>query len=336
MNTKLWVLSLCLFCGIQVFSQNENDSIEEIFLGTVVENTPQFREGDNSSQELMNFISRYLRYPASALEDSVEGRVIINFWVETSGDTDNHKIVRGVRGDLDNEALRVAKLLKFEVPAMQRGRPVRMIFTLPFTFDLKRTKSVAVRNVDFSEDTIKARAKEFIISHSSRDFFDSLFELGIAQINDDQRRFSYLSMDYYTRTGFEKRFYYRQVQDKKTITANNIEIHFDEQQEIIRYPDIGGIYKGFLSYQNITALSKEEIKELSDSFSKYRNMDIREVKYIYDLDAEQLYLEITRQKEYGSGVKEKQQIDIQNNRLIKKEGPSFFRIFFYYLGQIFF
>ncbi|MPM55156.1 hypothetical protein SDC9_101949 [bioreactor metagenome] len=331
MNTKLWLLSFCLFFGIEIFSQNEKDSVEESFSEVVVESMPVFREGDNSWQELMDFISRHLRYPATAWEDSVEGRVIIIFTVERSGDTDNHKVVRGVREDLDNEALRVAKLLKFEVPAIQRGKPVRVRFTLPVVFDLKQTKSVALRNIDFSEDTVKARAKEFIISHSSGDFFDSLFELGVAQINDNKM----ISTDYYIRTGFEKKFYYRQVQDKKTITANDIEIHFNEQQEIIDYPDIGRIYQGFSAYQNAAVLSEEETKELSDSFSKNKNMRISDVKYIYDLDREKLYLEVIRQKKDAPGVKERQQIDMQNNKLIKKTGPSFFRMLFYYLDKIF-
>ena len=143
---------------------------------------------------MMDFISRYLRYPATAWEDSVEGRVIINFWVERSGNTTDHKVIRGVREDLDSAALRVAKRLRFEVPAMQRGKPVRVLYTLPFVFDLKRTKNVACRGIDFSEDTIKAKAKEFIISHSSRDFFDNLFELGVAQVNTNQTDFSYLSL----------------------------------------------------------------------------------------------------------------------------------------------
>lgn len=335
MNTKCWILSICLFCGIQVFSQNENDSIEEIS-GTFVENAPQFREGDDSWQVLMDFINRYLRYPASAMEDMVEGRVIVQFWIDTSGNTDNHKVVRGIRDDLDNEALRVARLLNFEVPALIRGEPIRTMFILPFTFDLKRAKSITGGNLNYSEDSLRTKSKEFIISHSSRDFFDCLFELGITQINDNPKHVPCLSMDYYLKTSYGKRFYYRQMLNNKALTTNNIGIHFDGQQEITHYPDIEGIYQGFLSYQNMTLITEEEIKELSDSFSKHRNMKIQEVIYVFDLDLQKLYLEITRQKKYGSGVKETQLIDIQNNRLIKKDGPSFFRILFYYLGQIFY
>lgn len=134
LKTKLLILIICLFCGRSTFSQIRNDSIEEIGFGAP-ENVPEFRK-NKGLEELTKFIAQNLQYPQTALRDSIEGRVIMQFWIDTLGNTYDHKIVRGVREDLDNEALRVVRLLKFEVSAMQRGKPVAVGFTLPIVFNM--------------------------------------------------------------------------------------------------------------------------------------------------------------------------------------------------------
>ncbi|HOW20834.1 MAG TPA: energy transducer TonB, partial [Tenuifilaceae bacterium] len=55
----------------------------------------------------------------------------------TSGLTINHKVAKGIREDLNNEALRVAKLIKFDRPALQKGRPIEVEYTVPIVFDLR-------------------------------------------------------------------------------------------------------------------------------------------------------------------------------------------------------
>ncbi|WP_436413955.1 TonB family protein [Petrimonas sp.] len=139
MKTKLLILFVCLFCGMSVFSQIRNDSIEEIGFGSP-ENLAEFRK-NKGLEELTKFIIQNLQYPETALKDSLEGRVITQFWIDTLGNTYNHKIVRGVREDLDNEALRVVRLLKYEVPAIQRGKPIASRFTLPVVFNMDGTQN---------------------------------------------------------------------------------------------------------------------------------------------------------------------------------------------------
>ncbi len=133
MKRKLLMLIVCFFCGISVFSQIRNDSIEEIGFGTP-ENVAEYRK-NKGLEELTKFITQNLQYPETALRDSLEGRVITHFWIDTLGNTYDHKIVRGVREDLDNEALRVIRLLKYEVPASNRGKPIAVGFTLPIVFN---------------------------------------------------------------------------------------------------------------------------------------------------------------------------------------------------------
>ena len=81
-----------------------------------------------------------MNYPSKALRDSLEGWVYVEFIVDTLGFTINHKVIRGVRQDIDDEALRIARLIKFDKPALQRGKPVEVKYCLPIIFELPTKK----------------------------------------------------------------------------------------------------------------------------------------------------------------------------------------------------
>ncbi|MDC1106999.1 energy transducer TonB, partial [Prolixibacteraceae bacterium] len=85
---------------------------------------------------LTNFINVNFRYPKSLLEDNIYGKVFVSFVIENDGTTSTHKVIRGVHPILDKEALRVAKLIKFETPGMQSGKKVRVSYCLPITVTL--------------------------------------------------------------------------------------------------------------------------------------------------------------------------------------------------------
>ncbi len=97
---------------------------------TDIEESPFF------SGDLKEFIQNEILYPRNAEIDSIEGTVIISFKIDTLGLTNNHKVVKGVREDLNNEALRVARLIKFEKPAFQKGVPIKVKYTVPVLFSL--------------------------------------------------------------------------------------------------------------------------------------------------------------------------------------------------------
>ena len=100
----------------------------------VVEKMPEFPGG---SAELMKFLSTNLKYPASALKDSIQGRVVATFIVEKDGSTSNVKVVKHVSDDLDAEAVRVIELMPKWIPGMQKGEAVRVKYTVPVTFRLQ-------------------------------------------------------------------------------------------------------------------------------------------------------------------------------------------------------
>lgn len=110
----------------------EEKKKEEVF--SHVEQMPKFPGGD---AELYKFISKNLNYPAMAIENNVQGRVVVQFVVTKDGSIGNVKVVRSVDRDLDNEAIRVCKKLPKFIPGKQNGQPVNVWYTLPVTFKLQ-------------------------------------------------------------------------------------------------------------------------------------------------------------------------------------------------------
>ena len=109
----------------------EEEDDDEFFM--VVENMPEFPGGDLG---LMKYIQKNVKYPPIAKEYNITGKVYVQFIVDKSGTVTNVKVVRGVDKNLDAEAVRVVKSLPKYKPGKQRGKPVRVMFTIPITFTL--------------------------------------------------------------------------------------------------------------------------------------------------------------------------------------------------------
>jgi protein TonB len=109
----------------------EEESDDEFFM--VVENMPEFPGGDLG---LMKYIQKNVKYPPIAKEYNITGKVYISFIVDKSGSVTNVKIARGVDKNLDAEAMRVVKSLPKYKPGKQRGKAVKVKFTIPINFTL--------------------------------------------------------------------------------------------------------------------------------------------------------------------------------------------------------
>lgn len=105
---------------------------EEVFM--VVEQMPEFPGG---MKELLKFLQDNLKYPENAMKNNVQGRVIVQFVVEKDGTLTEFKVARSVDPDLDAEALRVLQTMPKWKPGMQRGKIVRVKFTVPVSFKLQ-------------------------------------------------------------------------------------------------------------------------------------------------------------------------------------------------------
>ena len=101
----------------------------------VVEQMPSFPGGPAA---MMEFISRSIVYPVSALKQELQGRVIVSFIVERDGRLSNAKVVKSVAPDLDKEALRIVKKMPRWIPGQQNGRKVKVKYTVPVTFRLNK------------------------------------------------------------------------------------------------------------------------------------------------------------------------------------------------------
>lgn len=105
---------------------------EEVFM--VAEQMPEFPGG---MKELLKFLQDNLKYPENAMKNNVQGRVIVQFVVEKDGTLTEFKVARSVDPDLDAEALRVLQTMPKWKPGMQRGKIVRVKFTVPVSFKLQ-------------------------------------------------------------------------------------------------------------------------------------------------------------------------------------------------------
>ncbi len=114
-------------------NQTVTEDSNEIY--TSVENLPEFPGG---LAAFGKYLEKNLRYPAVAKENNIQGRVSVNFVVEKDGSLTDVKVVRGIGGGCDEEAVRVltSKNAPKWKPGNQNGRPVRVSYTIPISFRL--------------------------------------------------------------------------------------------------------------------------------------------------------------------------------------------------------
>lgn len=86
---------------------------------------------------MMQFISRNVRYPRKAIDLNLSGVVYLTFVVERDGTVSDVYSAKAVHPLLDKEAQRVAQMIRFDKPAYQGGKAVRMSYVLPVKFQLK-------------------------------------------------------------------------------------------------------------------------------------------------------------------------------------------------------
>lgn len=114
--------------------QQEEEQAEESQVFFIVEDMPEFPGGEMA---LRKFIANAIKYPVIAQENGIQGKVYVNFVVDKDGSVTNAKIARGVDPSLDKEALRVVNSLPKWKPGMQRGKPVKVSYTVPISFVLQ-------------------------------------------------------------------------------------------------------------------------------------------------------------------------------------------------------
>ena len=132
--------------AIQVGETNEEQEIPF----AVIEKIPQFQACEGSeiktgmecfNQQISAHITKNLVYPEQARDEDIQGRVTVMFVIDKEGNVTNVR-ARGPRGGtlLEEEAIRIVKLLPQFKPGVQRGKPVNVSFALPINFKLEEVK----------------------------------------------------------------------------------------------------------------------------------------------------------------------------------------------------
>lgn len=133
-----------ILCGLICFTnplcaQVKQDSIGSSEIILVAEQPPHFPGGQT---ELMKFVSSNLKYPQEARKSGIQGKVFISFVVERDGTIKEESITieKSVHPLLDNEAVRIVKMMPEWIPANQKGRTVRCKTAFPILFALKNKR----------------------------------------------------------------------------------------------------------------------------------------------------------------------------------------------------
>lgn len=135
---KLLVPALFLFTvyAVNVNAQNYSNKKGDVYL--TVEEMPKYPGGDKA---LRVDIANAVKYPKEAVKKGISGKVYVTFVVNEQGKTIDSKIARGVDPLLDKEALRVMNELKTWTPGKEKGKPVKVAYTVPINFALDSNKN---------------------------------------------------------------------------------------------------------------------------------------------------------------------------------------------------
>jgi len=116
-----------------VMQEEESSDEEQPFI--IVEDPPQFMGG--TIEDFRRWVAENLKYPEVAQENGIQGKVFVKFVVDKEGRVTDVTVIRGVHPSLDQEAVRVIKSSPRWTPGRQRGRPVKVQFSIPVVFVLQ-------------------------------------------------------------------------------------------------------------------------------------------------------------------------------------------------------
>jgi periplasmic protein TonB len=121
---------------VVVEDDNSNQVIEEVVetpIFTVVEEMPSFPGGDESR---IKYLTENIKYPQMAKESGIQGTVYVTFVINEKGKVADVKVLRGIGGGCDEEAIRVVNMMPPWNAGKQSGKAVRVQFNMPIKFTL--------------------------------------------------------------------------------------------------------------------------------------------------------------------------------------------------------
>lgn len=134
---------LAMLSAPALFAQTETITVEPIRVDAeehdpdaafvIVEEMPTYPGGQEA---MMKYLGAKIKYPKEAQGKGIQGIVYVTFVVETDGRIEGVKVLRGIGGGCDEEAVRVVQNMPKWNPGKQRGKEVRVQYNLPIRFKL--------------------------------------------------------------------------------------------------------------------------------------------------------------------------------------------------------
>lgn len=113
--------------------EEEEEEVAEDIVFVIVESMPEFPGGE---QARLAYLNENIKYPSMAQEAGIQGRVFVEFVVEKDGRITGVRVIRGIGGGCDEEAIRLVSNMPSWIPGKQRNVPVRVRFNMPIRFVL--------------------------------------------------------------------------------------------------------------------------------------------------------------------------------------------------------
>jgi len=128
------------FLALTLLSVACGEKKNQIFGVNDVDETPVFHGN------LVEFIQSHLEYPETALEDSLEGQVVVRFVINREGLAEQYKIEEGLSPDCDSAVIGMLRLMPPWVPGKIDGFPVPVLVQLPVAFSLQTGQRDSTQN----------------------------------------------------------------------------------------------------------------------------------------------------------------------------------------------
>ncbi|HZJ74704.1 MAG TPA: energy transducer TonB, partial [Perlabentimonas sp.] len=118
-----------------ILTKTEEVDVVETLPFALIEEKPTFMGGDYN--EFTKWVYSKLKYPVLAAQNGIQGRVLLQFLIDTDGSVSNITVIRSEDKLLAEEAVRVVSMSPKWEPGLQRNNPAKVIFTFPITFRLQ-------------------------------------------------------------------------------------------------------------------------------------------------------------------------------------------------------
>ena len=125
---KLFLIMLLAFVSVNAYSQSD-DADNDVY--NMVDQSAKFQDGYNS---IIKFVQENIKFPAEAQENNVHGRLMVSVVVEKDGSLSDIKIKKGLGYGLDEEIVRIIKMMPKWQPAQHKGKTVRQSQTIVIPF----------------------------------------------------------------------------------------------------------------------------------------------------------------------------------------------------------